>query len=372
MPPAHHTTRTAVAVLCGLTVVEIGHVLLLGRDVTRTAVPIAVIVLLSAVQLFYFSRPHAPLRFPIGHLVLTCQVALTFAPVFVFDHPWIVVPGLPAGSVLLVLPPLAGWVGYAVVVAAAGVVQATTGGDTTAVVFGLITVAMTGLVVRGLPWLALLATRLDESCAELEWCAVADERERVSRDLHDLLGYGLTAIKVKSELVHRMLPDRPAEARESVAEILDITRLALVDVRSVALGYRLLSVRETVKSATAVLTSADVAVRMEMDDSPVPEPAATVLATLVREGVTNVLRHSKAENCEIAVRRSGDQVLLDIVNDGAGATTRDRSGSGVRNMTRRVHEIGGVLTAGRAADGRFHLHASIPLAAQGVAEELAG
>jgi len=372
MPPAHHTTRTALAVMCGLSVVEITHVLLLGRDFTRSAVPIAAIVLLSTAQLFYFSRTDAPLRFPIGHLALVGQMALTFGPVLLFRHPWIAVPGLLAGSVLLVLPAFSGRVAYAIVVAAAGAAQAVAGGDATAVLFGLVAAAMTGLVVHGLPWLAVLATRLDESRAELEWCAVADERVRVSRDLHDLLGYGLSAIKLKSELVHRMLPEHPARARESVAEILDITRHALVDVRSVALGYRVLSVRETINSAEAVLTSADIKVCTAMDDRPVPEPAATVLATLVREGVTNVLRHSKAENCEITVGRHGHQVLLDIVNDGASGTTRDRSGSGVRNMTERVHEIGGVFTAGRLADGRFHLHASIPLAVLDAEEELAG
>jgi two-component system sensor histidine kinase DesK len=369
MPAARRTTRTAVAVLCGLAVVEIGHTLLLDRGFTHSAVAITAIVLLSAVQLFYFCRPHAPLRFPIGHLALAGQIGLVLAPVLLVRQPWIAMPGLLAGSVLLVLPPTAGWVAYAVVLATAGTAQAATGGDRTAVVFGVVTAAMTGLVVRSLPKLAALATKLDESRAEMARCAVADERVRVSRDLHDLLGYGLSAIKLKSELVHRMLPEHPAEARESVAEILDITRHTLVDVRSVALGYRLLSMRETIDSARAVLTSADVVVRLELDDRPVPEPAATVLATLVREGVTNVLRHSKAENCEITVRRHGGLVLLDIVNDGAAGMTRDRSGSGVRNMTERVHEIGGVFTAGRQEDGRFRLHASIPLAAE---EELAG
>lgn len=369
MTAAHQTTRTAFAVLCGLAVVEIGHTLLLHRGFTHSAVATTVIVLLSAVQLFYFCRPRALLRFPIGHLALAGQFGLVFAPVLLLDHPWVAMPGLLAGSVLLVLPPAAGWVAYAVVLVAAGAAQAATGGDPTAAAFGVVATAMTGLVVHRLPWLAALAAKLEESRAEMARCAVADERVRVSRDLHDLLGYGLSAIKLKSELVHRLLPEHPVEARESVAEILDITRCTLVDVRSVALGYRLLSMRETIDSARAVLASADVAVRLELDDRPVPEPAATVLATLVREGVTNVLRHSKAESCEITVRRHSGLVLLDIVNDGATGTTRDRSGSGVRNMAERVHELGGVCTAGREEDGRFRLHASIPLDAE---EELAG
>jgi two-component system, NarL family, sensor histidine kinase DesK len=377
MPPAHRTTRTAVSVMCGLAAVEITHVLLLDHDFTHSAVAIAIIVLLSSVQLFYFSRPDAPLRFPIGPLALTGQVALVFVPVFVFHQSWIALPGLLAGSALLVLPDAAGRVACALAVAAAGAAQAATGGDATAVLFGVVAAALTGLVVHGLPWLATLATRLAESRTELALCAVADERMRVSRDLHDLLGYGLSAIKLKSELVHRLLPDQPERARESVAEIIDITRLTLVDVRSVALGYRLLSVRDAVTSAKAVLASADIEVRMELDDRPVPEPAATVLATLVREGVTNVLRHSKAENCEISVRRCGRLVLLDIVNDGVGDEVRDRSGSGVRNMTERVREIGGEVSARHVGGDRFHLHASIPLdlAVEAVGkaeEELAG
>lgn len=371
-PPTDRTTGTAIAMMCGLAAVEISHTLLTGRGSTHSAVAIGIIVLLSSVQVCYFRASGAPSRFPIAHLALAAQATLTFLPAFLLHQAWVAVPGLLAGNVLLVLPQGAGRVAYVVVVTATGATHAAVGAGATATVFGLLTTAMTGLVAYGLPRLAVLATRLDESRTELAHCAVADERMRVSRDLHDLLGYGLSAIKLKSELAHRMLPEHPVEARQSVAEILDIARHTMADVRSIALGYRLLSVRETITSATAVLTSADVAVHAELDDQQVPEPAATVLATLVREGVTNVLRHSKAEHCDITVRRHGDLVLLDIVNDGVVEPTCDRSSSGVRNMTERVHEIGGAFTAGRAADGRFHLHASIPLDVRDAPEELAG
>lgn len=360
MPPARRTMRTSLVIVSGLSLIEVVHVLLLGRGTTHSAVVVTVIGALAAIQLSYFSRPSARLEFPTGHLALTVHALLVFLPMLLFGHTWIAATGFLAGSVLLVLPRTAGWTAFTAIVIAAGGVHISAGHDLTAASLSIVTTAMAGLVLHGLPWLAALAVKVDATRSDLADRAVAEERIRVSRDLHDLLGYGLSAIKLKSELSHRLLPDHPDQARETLGEILDITRHTLVDVRSVALGYRLLSVEETFCSAKAVLTSANITVNMELDHGEIPEPAATVLATVLRESVTNVLRHSRAEHCEISLRQKEDLIELQIMNDGADESPCDPSGSGVRNMTERVDEIGGSFTS-RRESGRFHLHAQIPL-----------
>ena len=129
-----------------------------------------------------------------------------------------------------------------------------------------------------------------------------------------------------------------------------------------------------------MLTAADVRVHMEMLEEQLPTPVRTVLAVVLREGVTNVLRHSSVETCEIALRRTDDGVRLDIVNDGVtsgngdggggGARTaavplprdnRNGSGSGISNLSHRVADLGGELTAGPLPDGRFRLRAVVPV-----------
>ncbi|WP_285753763.1 histidine kinase [Lentzea sp. NBRC 105346] len=313
----------------------------------------AVIGALCAIQLSYFSRRPAPLT---GYTALAVQAALLAVPPMLFGHTWVAVTGFLAGNTLLVLPKVAGWIAFAAVALAAALGH---GATEAALIF--VTTVLAGFVVHGLPWLAALAVKIEQACSDVARDAVAEERVRVSRDLHDLLGYGLSAIKLKSELTHRLLPDNPELARETLREIVDITRHTLVDVRSVALGYRLMSVQESFSSAQAVLASANVAVRMDLDHGDIPEPVATVLSTVLRESVTNVLRHSKAEQCDISLRQSGNVVVLDIVNDGAGQEEGRSSGSGVRNMTERVQEIGGLFSS-RLDGDRFHLHASIPVA----------
>jgi signal transduction histidine kinase len=129
-----------------------------------------------------------------------------------------------------------------------------------------------------------------------------------------------------------------------------------------------------------MLAAADVRVRMEMLADELPTPVRTVLAVVLREGVTNVLRHSRVESCEIAMRRTDGGVCLDIVNDGverAGEShpaadggpearpvpaPRDTSpGSGIGNLSHRVTDLGGELTAGIEPDGRFRLRAIVPV-----------
>jgi signal transduction histidine kinase len=211
-------------------------------------------------------------------------------------------------------------------------------------------------------------TELYAARTELAKAAVAEERLRFARDLHDLLGLSLSAIALKTELTDRLLVADTKRASIELVEILQLSRQALADVRSVADGYRELSLLKESRSVEAELTAAEVVVRMEVEPGELPAPVATVLAVVLREGVTNVLRHSKLERCDIAVSHSGKDVRLAIFNDGVGADDADpetrpaseATGNGIRNLSDRVATLGGELTAGPAPDGRYCLRAVVP------------
>ena len=136
-----------------------------------------------------------------------------------------------------------------------------------------------------------------------------------------------------------------------------------MDVRSVALSYRELSFDEETQSAQALLTAADIEVTVRIDAcDQLPTDVKVTLATVLREGVTNLLRHSKAEHCEIVLSSSRDLVTMDIVNDGIPSTEqRSRDGSGIGNLTTRVRALGGDLHAGLTPEHTFRLRAEIPI-----------
>jgi signal transduction histidine kinase len=356
------------------------HLLQLTQQVWQVALGVGCIAPLLALQFAYFNRPSAQLRSAQSYAMLFVQACLTYLPLLPLGRDWVSVPGLLIGSALLVLPPFAGWLFFALNIAAYGVIQRVSGASVTSTIFFTAATVMTGLAVFGLLWLVRLVTELDNTRRRLAEMALAEERLRFARDLHDLLGMSLSAIALKSELTARLLPLDRHRAAEELTEVLGLTRQALSDVRSVASGYRELSLDSESRTAKSVLAAADVRVRMEMIEDDLPTAVRTVLAVVLREGVTNVLRHSRVESCDIAIRRTDGGICLDIVNDGvergarngsarAGEATvkpaeapRDTSpGSGIGNLSHRVADLGGELTAGVEPDGRFRLHAVVPV-----------
>jgi two-component system sensor histidine kinase DesK len=353
-----------VGVFGGFYVLAFLHVWSLTKSVTDLALSGLYMALLLGLQVFYFSWPSRRPRPPMSYLALAAQCCLVFLPMFEFKDAWVGLPGYLAGSLLLTLPPLFGWVAFGAVVASMAFAQYVLTGPLIDVVYTSISTTVTGLIVYGLSRLASIILELHEARTEVARLAVAQERLRFARDLHDLLGYSLSAITLKSELTHRLLIKHPAKAQDELSEILDISRRALSDVRSVASGYRELSLDSEARSARSVLIAADVDVHMDLKYGNLPVQVRTVLATLLREGVTNVLRHSKAERCEITVRQEAGNVRMDIVNDGVPEAPDEPGpfgGSGIHNLSARVAALGGKLSAGLDTDGRFRLQATAPL-----------
>ncbi|MEV6647266.1 histidine kinase [Amycolatopsis sp. NPDC051371] len=358
------------------------HELLLTTNPWHIALVIGSVAALLTLQFAYFNRPGTRLRSGQSIAMLFVQACLIYLPLLPLQHDWVSLPSLLMGCGLLVLPPIAGWLLFAANTGVYLWLQYIAGqagqGTLYAIKFSTGAV-VSGLIVFGMLWLVRLAAELDHSRRRLAEMAVAEERLRFARDLHDLLGMSLSAIALKSELTSRVLPLDRDRATEELIEILGLTRQALSDVRSVASGYRELSLDSESRSAQSVLTAADVRVRMEMIQDELPATVRTVLAVVLREGVTNVLRHSRVETCEIAIRRADDGVTLEIVNDGverdgdsagrpanpagngSGRSGGGPSGSGIGNLSDRVSDLGGELTAGVESDGRFRLRAVVPV-----------
>jgi two-component system sensor histidine kinase DesK len=216
--------------------------------------------------------------------------------------------------------------------------------------------------------------KLRRAQAELAHHAVEEERLRFARDLHDLLGHSLSVIALKAELAGRLLPDRPADAAQHVGELESVARSALAEVREAVSGYRRPTLAGEVAGARVALEAAGIDTEVVADGEPGDPEAEAVLAWAVREGTTNVIRHSGASRVRIVV----DGRSADIEDDGGdgsptglaslGAIAQgailplggDMSGHGLAGLRERAERLGGRLEAGPRADGGFGLRVTLP------------
>ncbi|HEV2780408.1 MAG TPA: histidine kinase [Actinophytocola sp.] len=357
-----------VAVLCGFAAQAVVRLVYETTAPGPVAVGLASLIPVLFLQLAYFSRPGVRLRPRASYALLAAQALLVYVPLLYIQVPWTGLPGFLAGSALLALRPALGWTVFVAVVAATAWVQVSLGAFLARDIgFNLVLTVNNALVTFGLTWMARSVRQLRATRRELAEVAVAEERLRFARDVHDLLGLSLSAITLKSELAHRLIMVDQSRARTELAEVLAISRHALADVRSVASGYHELSLEEECRTTESLLAAADLDVRLDVDYGDLPSEVSTVLATVLREGVTNVLRHSKGERCEITIRRHGDTVHLHIVNDGVTEPPdNDNWGNGIRNLSDRLAALGGELSAGFEDGGRFGLRARVPVS-RGVA-----
>lgn len=205
--------------------------------------------------------------------------------------------------------------------------------------------------------------------AQIARLAVVDERLRIARDLHDLLGHGLSVISLKAQLAGRLLPDDPARAAVEVADIEQVVRSALDDVRAAVAGYRRLSLEGELRGANAMLEAAGARTEVHYEGGPLPEAVDETFAWSVREAVTNVVRHAHARRVTFAIRRLEASARLEIVNDGAGvhdrrptaASADGRGGSGLAGLAERARRLGGGLEAGPTGDGRYRVVVELPV-----------
>jgi two-component system, NarL family, sensor histidine kinase DesK len=222
---------------------------------------------------------------------------------------------------------------------------------------------------------ALLGTRtlvavnaeLAEAREELAHRAVAEERMRFARDLHDLLGHSLSLIALKSELAGRLAERDPARARQEMADVESAARQALAEVRDAVSGYRQVSLAQALVEARSALSAAGIVLHPPTVEDVLPGPVDAVLGWVVREAVTNVLRHSGATTVTVTVDTAGEDVVLGFADDGRGSAAPP--GAGLSGLAERVQRLGGDLRT--TGDGGFRLTARLPLTAPAEAERVA-
>ncbi|QKW35280.1 sensor histidine kinase [Actinomadura sp. NAK00032] len=192
--------------------------------------------------------------------------------------------------------------------------------------------------------------------------AVTEERLRFSRDLHDLLGHSLSLIAVKSELAMRMAGTDPERAGAEMADVRHAAREALREVRAAVSGYRAVELEAELAGVRAVLEAAGVRCEAGAPPDGLPPEVRSVLAWVIREGATNVIKHSEARRCTISITSYGGSVVLEMLNDGARAADGP-GGSGLTGLAERAAVLGGEVAYGRRGRDGFLLRAAVPLPA---------
>ncbi len=183
------------------------------------------------------------------------------------------------------------------------------------------------------------ALRLSQD--EIRRLAQVAERERIGRDLHDLLGHTLSVIAIKAELASKLALRDPSASQREIADVERVAREALGQVRRAVAGMRAMGLRAEFASARLALAAVEVDFDYRSDELALHPETETVLALALREAATNVIRHAQARRCSAELARSGDIVRLAIRDDGLGGARAD--GNGLMGMRERVEAIGGEL-----------------------------
>jgi two-component system sensor histidine kinase DesK len=201
-------------------------------------------------------------------------------------------------------------------------------------------------------------SRLRMAQDEIEHLAKVAERERIARDLHDLLGHTLSLIILKSELASKLAERDPIRARDEIRDVERISREALAEVRAAVRGYRAGGLLPELTNARQTLETAGVSVDSSAEPIQLAAVQEAVLALAVREATTNILRHAQARKVSIRLARDGAICRLTIVDDGRGGKSAD--GWGLAGMRERVESLGGTVTRDGAKGTTLTIELPVP------------
>ncbi|MEV0676300.1 histidine kinase [Actinosynnema sp. NPDC050436] len=307
----------------------------LGRGGLRTAEHLATFAV--ALAALAFAGHHTPV-----------PMAWYLLPAAVIAH---VVANRPPGSRLVVVVG-----GTAVAVLAGGVLRSP---DLVgSLVMPVVLVAMFVVADLAQLWFWDAVLKLDRGRQTSEALAVAEERLRFAADLHDVQGHHLQAIALKGELTARLIGRDDDAARRHAEEVAELARTALKETRDVVLGYRRASLGTEITNAVGLLRAAGIETSVSGDAADVPPPLQPLFGALVREGTTNVLRHSRARRCDVDIRVVDGRVSVRLRNDGVRPDDEAGDGSGLAGLRERFATVGGrVEVDAGAAD--FALEGSV-------------
>ncbi|GGM30368.1 sensor histidine kinase [Dactylosporangium sucinum] len=281
-----------------------------------------------------------------------------------------VYPGQPDGPASAVLLVLAGcyiaalstairprWSVVAILLACGVAVAAGQGG---------VVIALGGMLAgvvfayRSSLWMLGVVRELDRARHVQAGLAVAEERQRFARDLHDVVGRTLSVVSLKAELAAQLAKRGRTEAVDEMLEVRRIAQDSLAELRSIVGGYRAAGLATELAGARALLASAGITCRVVGEAADLPEPVQGALGWVVREGTTNLLRHSEARACTVTLRCLPGAVSLEMENDGAPPGPVP-FGGGLIGLTERITALGGKVSATRPSAGMFRLSVELPL-----------
>lgn len=221
---------------------------------------------------------------------------------------------------------------------------------------------LTAATLWGTRHLLTVNTELTAAREELARNAVAEERLRFARDLHDLLGHSLSLIALKSELARRLSDADPARAQAEMADVEIAARRALAEVRDAVSGYRQVSCGQSLAEARSALSGAGITLHGPDRVPALPGTVDAALGWVVREATTNVLRHSHARAVRVSLAEDGVTVRLTVSDDGRGPDGTTAPGSGLTGLRERVGALGGRLVGGPAPGGAgWQVTVEVPL-----------
>lgn len=313
--------------------------------------------------------------------LLVAQAALTAVLTLVYGDTWVflfMMAALACGTVL----PTGPLVGALIVLGgAAGVIAGHRGDALWLPMISGYGTFISGIMVSALLGLNETVRELRRTREELALAAVDRERLRFARDLHDLLGHSMSVIVVKAEAVRRLAPRDAAAAAAQAADIEEVGRRSLTEIREAVSGYREDGLTRELERADAALAGAGIAVAVRRSGPPPPARAETVLGWVVREAVTNVLRHSGAASVELSVEHGDGTVRVTVADDGGGGPAsgggpREEArngaqegpqegprigGHGLAGLGERLALAGGRLESGALPGGGFRVVAELPV-----------
>ncbi|MEW9549109.1 sensor histidine kinase [Nonomuraea sp. NPDC050783] len=293
--------------------------------------------------------------------IVAVQAWLTYLPLPVFGAAWTPVSGLLAGALLVMAARIRSAV-LALLAPASGLVLLAAPQLSAVDVTWAIVGPLAGLVEFALVTLANRTERLAEARTDVMRRAVALERRRFTRDLHDLVGHRLTVLVLKAQLVQRLVDEGDDDkARAEMEQTIELLRSLSTDVRAVAHGLRSSALAAELSSARALLESARVRCQIKVSCRDLPEEAEEALTHALREGVTNVLRHAEARQCSIHLLERERLIRLTLRNDGVRTSRRpDGAGQGLLNLAERMAGLGGWLETTSSRAGQFTFSVYVP------------
>ncbi|MFF4499518.1 sensor histidine kinase [Streptomyces sp. NPDC001401] len=302
--------------------------------------------------------------------LLTTGLALGYGGNWLMFFPLL---GLATGAV--VRGPWLGKTGLLLAGFAAAVSAVRDGSDAVNIGYGTF---LSTMVTAAILSLSEAVRELQAAREKLAHQAVEKERLRFSRDLHDLLGHTMSVIVVKSEAARRLAPRNMDAALDQITDIEAVGRQALTEIREAVTGYREGSLATELDRARSVLSAAAVEPVVVRSGAPLAPQTEALLGWVVREAVTNVLRHAGATRCEITVQSTSERVSLTVADNGEGLPPSPSSpslpgigGTGLKGLTERLAAAGGSLRAGPSPRGGFTVTAELPVEAGDACEPVA-